>query len=63
MYYRKKTLGQQAYGFTSGSVTCSTWALDVYPNGFAADTMLITFNLNGVTKKLRMSRTGLVQTR
>ena len=63
MFYRKTSLSQQAYGFTASSITCSTWSLDVYPNGFAADTMLITLNLNGVTKKLRMSRTGLVQVR
>ena len=61
--FRKTTLGRQAYGFASNAVTVSTSPLEVYPNGLAADTLLVTISSNGFTKKLRMSRAGLVQAR
>jgi Tfp pilus assembly protein FimT len=63
MTFRKTTLSRQAYGFASNAVTVSTSPLEVYPNGLAADTLLVTINSNGFTKKLRMSRAGLVQAR
>jgi prepilin-type N-terminal cleavage/methylation domain-containing protein len=61
--YRKTNLGRQAYGFASNAVTVSASPVEVYPNGLAADTLLITLSSNGFTKKLRMSRAGLVQAR
>jgi len=61
MYYRRTNLGSDAYGFTS--VTVSRSPVAVFPNGLAEDTLLITFSSNGITKKLRMSRTGMVQVR
>ena len=63
MYYRRTNLGKDAYGFNSTSVTVSRSPVAVFPNGLAEDTLLITFSSNGITKKLRMSRTGLVQVR
>lgn len=63
MYYRRTNLGSQAYGFSSTSVTVSRSPVAVFPNGMAEDTLLITFSSNGITKKLRMSRTGMVQVR
>jgi prepilin-type N-terminal cleavage/methylation domain-containing protein len=63
MFYRKTNLGLQAYGFRGGAVTVSQSPLQIYPNGLAADTLLITISSNGVTKKVRMSRAGLVQTK
>jgi len=35
--------------------------LEVYPNGLAAEPLLVTISSNGFTKRLRMSRAGLVQ--
>jgi prepilin-type N-terminal cleavage/methylation domain-containing protein len=61
--FRKTSLSRQAYGFASNAVTVSTSPLEVYPNGLAADTLLVTISSNGFTKKLRMSRAGLVQAR
>jgi prepilin-type N-terminal cleavage/methylation domain-containing protein len=61
--FRKTNLSRQAYGFASNAVTVSTSPLEVYPNGLAADTLLVTISSNGFTKKLRMSRAGLVQAR
>jgi len=59
--FRKTTLGRQAYGFASNAVTVSTSPLEVYPNGLAAEPLLVTISSNGFTKRLRMSRAGLVQ--
>ena len=61
MYYRRTNLGSQAYGFTTTSVTVSRSPVAVFPNGLAEDTLLITLSSNGITKKLYMSRTGLVR--
>ena len=61
MYYRRTNLSSQAFGLSTTSVTVSRSPVQVYPNGFAQDTLLITLSSNGTTKKLRMSRTGLVQ--
>jgi Tfp pilus assembly protein FimT len=61
MFYRRTNLSSQAFGFTSTSVTVSKNPLMVFPNGLAEDNLLITFNSNGITKKLYMSRTGLVR--
>jgi hypothetical protein len=61
MTFRKTSLSRQAYGFASNAVTVSTSPLEVYPNGLAADALLITISSNGFTKRLRMSRAGLVQ--
>jgi len=60
-FYRRTNLGRQAYGFASNSVTFSTWLVEVYPNGLANNSLLITLSSNGFTKRLRMSRAGLVQ--
>ena len=63
MTFRKTNLSRQAYGFASNAISVSTTPLEVYPNGLAADTLLVTISSNGFTKKLRMSRAGLVQAR
>jgi Tfp pilus assembly protein FimT len=60
MYYRKINLSQQAYGFGSGAVTASQLRTTVFPNGLAESDLLITISSNGVTKRLHMSRAGLV---
>lgn len=61
MYYRKTNLSAQAFGFSRTSVGVSKSPLQVYPNGLAEDTLLVTLSSNGITKKLYMSRTGLVR--
>jgi prepilin-type N-terminal cleavage/methylation domain-containing protein len=63
MVYRRTNLSAQAYGFSSTSITLSTNPLKVYPSGFAESDLLITISSNGITKKLSMTRTGLVQTK
>jgi Tfp pilus assembly protein FimT len=61
--YRRINLGRQAYGFASNAITVSQTSVQVYPNGLAGDTLLVTLSSNGFTKSLRMSRAGLVQAR
>lgn len=59
--YRKVGLGQDPYGLSSGTVTFSRSPLEVYPNGLANDTLLITLSSNSVKKKIYITRAGLVQ--
>ncbi len=61
MFYRKTNLSRQAYGFQNGEVTVSQSPLQVYPNGLAANELVITINSQGVKKIIKMSRAGLVQ--
>lgn len=63
LFFRRAGLGQDPYSLPPGSVTFSRSALEVYPNGLANDTLLITLSANGVTKKVWISRAGMVQSR
>lgn len=62
--YRKTAFGSR-YNLKSTNVTyypSSAW-LEVYPNGFASDTMVITLTSNGYTKSVKVSKGGMVQVR
>jgi prepilin-type N-terminal cleavage/methylation domain-containing protein len=59
--FRRAGFGQP-YGLPANSVTFSRTALEVYPDGLANDTLLITLSANNVTKTVRVSRAGLVRT-
>jgi Tfp pilus assembly protein FimT len=61
--FRRASLGQDPYGLPSGSVTFSKDTLEVYPNGLANDELLITLSAAGQTRKVWVSRAGLVQQR
>jgi prepilin-type N-terminal cleavage/methylation domain-containing protein len=43
--------------------TCSDASVDVYPNGWASDTLTITITKGAYSRGLHMSRSGLVTTR
>jgi len=58
--YRHTNVGRDAYGLTSSAVSFSRSPVEVYPNGLANDTLTITLSTGGVTKRVRMSRAGLV---
>ena len=60
MTFRRTNLSRQAYGFASNAVTFSTSPVEVYPNGLANNALVVTLSSNGFTKRLRMSRAGLV---
>ena len=59
--YRHTGLGRDAYGLTSSAVSVSQSPVEVFPNGLAADTLLVTLSMNNTTKRVRMTRAGLVQ--
>jgi prepilin-type N-terminal cleavage/methylation domain-containing protein len=61
--FRRTSLGQDPYGLTAGTVTFSKTRTEVFPDGLADDTLLITLSSYGVTKKIWVSRAGLVQQR
>lgn len=59
--FQRTVLGQEAYGLPPGSVTFVPDTIEVFPNGLANSDLLITLSTTGVTKKVRVSRAGLVQ--
>jgi Tfp pilus assembly protein FimT len=58
--YRHTNLGSNAYGLRANSVSLTRSDLEVYPNGLANDTLVITLSVEKMTKTIRMSRAGLV---
>jgi prepilin-type N-terminal cleavage/methylation domain-containing protein len=62
-FYRRAGLGRDPYGLASGAVSFSRTPVEVYPNGLANDTLLITISQEGVTKRIWVSRAGQVQIR
>jgi prepilin-type N-terminal cleavage/methylation domain-containing protein len=60
--YRRAGLGTGAgYGLTSKEVTVTPATLTVFPNGLAADSLVIALKRNGYAKTLRVSRSGMVR--
>lgn len=59
--FRSLSLGGDAYSMPTGSVTVSRSPLEVYPNGLAADTLSVAFIAPTTSKRVRVSRAGLVQ--
>ena len=43
--------------------TCSNASVDVFPNGWASDTLSVTISKGSYSRGIRMSRSGLVTTR
>jgi prepilin-type N-terminal cleavage/methylation domain-containing protein len=59
--YRKTGFGSR-YNLNSSNVTYyPSSALEIYPNGFASDTMLITLTSAGNTQRVRVSKAGMIQ--
>jgi len=62
--YRKTAFGSR-YNLKSTNVSyypSSAW-IEIYPNGFASDTMVITLSSNGYSRSLKVSKGGMVQVR
>lgn len=59
--YRTLSLKSDAYALEPGSVTVSLTPLEIYPNGLAADTLLVSITGYKTNKRVRVSRAGLVQ--
>lgn len=58
-FYRRTPLGND-YGFASSNVSVSASPVEVYPNGYASDTLTIVLSSDGNTKRVHMYRTGMV---
>jgi prepilin-type N-terminal cleavage/methylation domain-containing protein len=61
VFYRRIGLGTDAYGLESANVSVSRSPLEVYPGGLANDTPAVTLSVSGMTKRIRMTRSGLVR--
>jgi prepilin-type N-terminal cleavage/methylation domain-containing protein len=61
VFYSRTGLGQDPYGLTSSNVTFSQSPIEIYPNGLANSPLTITLTRDNVTKKVVMSRGGMVQ--
>jgi prepilin-type N-terminal cleavage/methylation domain-containing protein len=61
VFYRRIGLGADAYGLESANVSVSRSPVEVYPGGLANDTLAVTLSVSGMTKRIRMTRSGLVR--
>jgi prepilin-type N-terminal cleavage/methylation domain-containing protein len=59
--FRRTSLKQDPYGLIAGSVKFSNATTEVFPDGLADNQLLITLSAVGQTKKIWVSRAGLVQ--
>ena len=60
--YRKTGFGSR-YNLNSTNVAyypSSAW-VEIFPNGFASDTMVITLSSSGYTERIKVSKGGMVQ--
>jgi len=60
--YRKTAFGSR-YNLNSANVAyypSSSW-VEIFPNGFASDTMVITLTSSGYTERIKVSKGGMVQ--
>src|SRR5690242_14456106 len=60
IYYRKTALGPDDFGLPSSGVSFSRSPLEVYPNGIANDALTIVLSIEGNSRTIQVSRTGLV---
>lgn len=58
--YRKLNLGN-TYGLSGSNITLTHNPFEIYPNGLAQDSLIITVTSNGYTRKLWVSKAGMVQ--
>ena len=58
--YRHSNLGSSAFGLRASNVSVSTTPVEIYPNGLANNDLTITLTMETVTKRIWMSRAGLV---
>ena len=61
--FRNANFSSAAFGLPANSVTFSASPIEIYPTGLASDTLLITLSANSTTKKIWVSRAGLVMFR
>jgi Tfp pilus assembly protein FimT len=60
--YRRQSFGPSSeYQLTAGDVAFSRLSLEIYPPGFAADSLSFSITRPGTSRRVRMLRGGLVQ--
>jgi type II secretory pathway pseudopilin PulG len=60
--YRRLGLGAGGgYGLDTNQVTVTPAVLTVFPNGLAADTLLVSLSRRGYSRTIRMSRSGMIR--
>jgi prepilin-type N-terminal cleavage/methylation domain-containing protein len=62
--YRKTALGSR-YNLKGSNVSYypSASAFEIYPNGFASDSMVITLTASGYSRSIKVTKGGMVQVR
>jgi len=59
--YRRLVLGASSYGLDTTQVTVTPATLTVFPNGLAADSLVIALSRKGYSRTVKMTRSGLVR--
>ena len=59
--FRSLSLGSDAYSLPAGAVTLTENPIAVYPNGLAADSFSVTLTAPNISKRVWVSRAGLVK--
>jgi Tfp pilus assembly protein FimT len=60
--FRRRNFGATSeFKLTSANVTTTRTTLEVYPPGLAADSLSVVFAKDGISRRVRMLRGGLVQ--
>src|SRR4051812_44708450 len=58
-FYRRTPLGKD-YGFSSSNVSFSRSPVEIFPNGLANDTLTVVLTAESNTRRIRMTRAGMV---
>jgi prepilin-type N-terminal cleavage/methylation domain-containing protein len=59
--YSHTNLGRDPYGLGSGAVSVSRSPVEVFPTGLASDPLDVTITLENLTRRVRMSRAGMIE--
>jgi prepilin-type N-terminal cleavage/methylation domain-containing protein len=60
--FRRRNFGSDSeFKLTSANITPTRTSLEVYPPGLAADSLSVVFSKDGISRRVRMLRGGLVQ--
>jgi type II secretion system protein H len=60
-FFRKTSLATAAYGLASSNIAFSRSPLEIYPNGLANDTLTIRLTGTNTSRRVRMTRAGMVR--
>lgn len=58
--FRRTNLDMGTFGLKSSDVSFSATRVEIFPDGLASDTLTITLSRSSITKRVRMTRTGMI---